>query len=73
MNIIQNSTLAQAIGGVEILQAAKSQVGAADVLPARRASARSTPFEIFAGVMVLFFVISFPLTRLAAYLEKRLV
>ena len=30
-------------------------------------------FEIFAGVAVLFFVISFPLTRLAAYLEKRLV
>ena len=30
-------------------------------------------FEIFAAVAVLFFVISFPLTRLAAYLEKRLV
>ena len=30
-------------------------------------------FEIFAGVALLFFVISFPLTRLAAYLEKRLV
>jgi arginine deiminase len=30
-------------------------------------------FEIFGGVMVLFFLISFPLTRLAAVLEKRLV
>ena len=30
-------------------------------------------FEIFGGVMVLFFVISFPLTRLSAYLERRLV
>jgi hypothetical protein len=28
--------------------------------------------EIFGFVMVLFFVISFPLTRLAAYLERRL-
>ena len=30
-------------------------------------------FEIFGAVAVIFFVISFPLTRLAAYLEKRLV
>jgi ABC-type amino acid transport system permease subunit len=30
-------------------------------------------FEIFGAVAVLFFVISFPLTRLAAYLERRLV
>ena len=29
-------------------------------------------FEIFGGVMVLFFLISFPLTRLAVVLEKRL-
>ena len=28
--------------------------------------------EIYGAVMVIFFVISFPLTRLAAYLEKRL-
>ena len=30
-------------------------------------------FEIFGAVAVLFFVISFPLTRLAAYLERRLI
>ena len=30
-------------------------------------------FEIYAGVMVVFFSISFPLTRLAAYLERRLI
>ena len=30
-------------------------------------------FEIFGVVALMFFVISFPLTRLAAYLEKRLV
>ena len=29
-------------------------------------------FEIFTGVAILFFLISFPLTRLAAVLEKRL-
>ena len=29
-------------------------------------------FEIFAFVALIFFVIFFPLTRLAAYLEKRL-
>jgi len=30
-------------------------------------------FEIYGGVMVMFFLITFPLTRLAAYLERRLV
>jgi ABC-type amino acid transport system permease subunit len=29
--------------------------------------------EIYGAIMVIFFVISFPLTRLAKYLEKRLV
>jgi hypothetical protein len=33
---------------------------------------RSHSLEIFGGVMAIFFVISFPLTRLAAYLERRL-
>src|SRR6266545_1138533 len=31
------------------------------------------PFTIFGFVLVVFFVISFPLTRLAAFLERRLV
>jgi ABC-type amino acid transport system permease subunit len=31
------------------------------------------PFMIFGFVLLVFFVISFPLTRLAAFLEKRLV
>ena len=30
-------------------------------------------FEIYGAVMVVFFLICFPLTRLAAYLERRLV
>ena len=29
--------------------------------------------QIYGAVMVIFFLISFPLTRLAAYLERRLV
>ncbi len=31
------------------------------------------PFTIFGFVLLVFFVISFPLTRLAAYLERRLI
>ena len=72
VNIIQNSTLAGVIGGLDILDAGKRQnerlfgfppIGIGEIHAA----------EIFAGIAVLFFVISFPLTRLAAYLEKRLV
>lgn len=72
VNIIQNSTLASTIGGVEILQASKSQSERLS-FPPPIGIGEIHAFEIFAGVMVLFFLISFPLTRLAAYLEKRLV
>jgi polar amino acid transport system permease protein len=72
VNIIQNSTLAGVIGGLDVLDAAKRQnerlsapepIGIGEIHAA----------EIFVAVAILFFVISFPLTRLAAYLEKRLV
>jgi ABC-type amino acid transport system permease subunit len=33
----------------------------------------SHAFAIYGGLMAAFFIISFPLTRLAAYLERRLV
>jgi polar amino acid transport system permease protein len=72
VNIVQNSTLAQAIGGEEILQAGKSQTERLTFFPPAGIG-EIHAFEIFAGVMVLFFLISFPLTRLSAYLEKRLV
>ena len=72
VNIIQNSTLAAAIGGVELLQAAKSQSERLLFFPPAGIG-EIHAFEIFAGLMVLFFLISFPLTRLAALLEKRLV
>ena len=72
VNIIQNSTLAQAIGGIELLQASKSQVERLTFFPPAGIG-EIHAVEIFGGVLILFFLISFPLTRLAAYLEKRLV
>jgi len=72
VNIVQNSTLAQTIGGIEILQAAKSQSERLTFFPPAGIG-EIHAFEIFTGVMILFFLISFPLTRLAAILEKRLV
>jgi polar amino acid transport system permease protein len=71
VNLIQNSTLAQVIGGTEVLEAAEQQNGR--VADPFVGFGEIHAFEIFGGVMVLFFVISFPLTRLAAMLEKRLV
>jgi polar amino acid transport system permease protein len=72
VNIIQNSTLAAAIGGVEILLTAKAQNERLS-FPEPIGIGEIHAFEIFGGVMVLFFLISFPLTRLAGMLEKRLV
>ncbi len=72
VNIIQNTTLAGVIGGLEILQAGERQSERITAVPPIGLG-EIHAFEIFGGVAVLFFVISFPLTRLAAYLEKRLV
>jgi polar amino acid transport system permease protein len=72
VNIVQNSTLAQVIGGLEILEAAERQnERLAAVPPIGLGEIHAV--EIFGAVAVLFFLISFPLTRLAAYLERRLV
>jgi polar amino acid transport system permease protein len=71
VNIIQNSTLAAVIGGIELLQAAKSQSERLTFFPPAGIG-EIHAFEIFAFVALIFFLISFPLTRLAAYLEKRL-
>jgi len=68
VNVIQNSTVAAVIGVAEVLQTGQRSVE-------RLTLSTGDPhaFEIFAAVMVVFFVISFPLTRLAGYLERRLV
>jgi polar amino acid transport system permease protein len=71
VNIIQNSTLAAVIGGIELLQAAKSQSERLTFFPPAGIG-EIHAVEILGFVMILFFLISFPLTRLAAYLEKRL-
>jgi len=72
VNIIQNSTLAAVIGGIELLQAGKAQTERLTFYPPAGIG-EIHAFEIFAFVALLFFLISFPLTRLPAYLEKRLV
>jgi polar amino acid transport system permease protein len=71
VNIVQNSTLAQVIGGLEVLEAAERQNERLTAVPPIGLG-EIHAFEIFGGVMVLFFLISFPLTRLSAILEKRL-
>jgi polar amino acid transport system permease protein len=67
VNIIQNTTIVQVIGAPELLETAERQVERLTF------EGEVHPVEIYGAVMVVFFVISFPLTRLAAYLERRLV
>jgi polar amino acid transport system permease protein len=68
VNIIQNTTIAFVIGVNEFLQAGNRQF---ENLTTQTGDGH--PIAIFGFVMLVFFVISFPLTRLSAYLEKRLV
>jgi polar amino acid transport system permease protein len=68
VNIIQNTTIAFVIGVNELLQAGNRQF---ENLTTQTGNGH--PFTIFGLVLIVFFVISFPLTRLAAYLERRLV
>lgn len=78
VGVIQNSTLAAIIGVPEVLEAAQRQTNALAVPTVDPATLEfqggdSHAFEIYLGIFILFFVISFPLTLLARYLEKRLV
>ena len=72
VNVVQNSTLAALIGAIELLRAGQLQVEAL-TLPPPTGIGELHAFEIYGAVMAAFFVISFPLTRLAAFLERRLV
>ncbi|MGH3082074.1 MAG: amino acid ABC transporter permease [Gaiellaceae bacterium] len=67
VNIIQNTTIAYVIGVSEFLETANRQFENLTL------AGDGHPFAIFGFVLVVFFLISFPLTRLAAYLERRLV
>jgi polar amino acid transport system permease protein len=72
VNVIQNSTLAGLIGALDLLYAARIQYERL-AGPPPAGLAEQHAIEIFGGLLVAFFLISFPLTRLAAYLERRLV
>jgi polar amino acid transport system permease protein len=68
VNVIQNSTLAAIIGVAELLQTGQRSVERLTL-----ETGDSHAFAIYGGVMAAFFAISFPLTRLAGFLERRLV
>src|SRR5919204_5709191 len=72
VNILQNTTLAQVIGAAELLETGERSVERLTA-PPPIGPGEVHSFEIYGAVAVVFFLISFPLTRLAAYLEKRLV
>jgi His/Glu/Gln/Arg/opine family amino acid ABC transporter permease subunit len=72
VNIIQNTTLVGVIGGLDMLEAGERQNERLAAFPPVGIG-ENHAFEIFAAVALFFFLISFPLARLAAYLEKRLV
>jgi polar amino acid transport system permease protein len=72
VNIIQNTTIVQIIGAAELLESGERSVERL-TSPPPIGLGEIHAFEIYAAVMVIFFAISFPLTRLAAYLEKRMV
>jgi polar amino acid transport system permease protein len=72
VGIIQNTTLAYVIGAPELLDAAKRQVERI-TSPPPAGIGEIHAIEIYGAVAVVFFLISFPLTRLAAYLERRMV
>ena len=68
VNIIQNTTIAFVIGVNEFLQSGNRQF---ENLTTQTGNGH--PFTIFGFVLVVFFAISFPLTLLARYLERRLI
>ena len=72
VNIIQNTTIAQVIGAAELLATGERSVERLTA-PPPIGTGEIHAFEIYGAVMVVFFSISFPLTRLAAYLERRLI
>lgn len=68
-NIIQNTTIASLIGVTELLATGQRSIERLQLTP----PGDSHAFAIYGALLVTFFCISFPLTRLAIFLERRLV
>ncbi|MEX2211113.1 MAG: amino acid ABC transporter permease [Gaiellaceae bacterium] len=72
VNILQNTTIAQIIGATELLESGEQSYERL-TSPPPVGPGEIHALEIYLGVAAVFFVLSFPLTRLAGYLERRLV
>jgi polar amino acid transport system permease protein len=72
VNVIQNSTLALLIGAGEVLATAQRETETLQAPPPIGVG-DAHAVALYGAVAVVFFLISFPLTRLAALLERRLV
>jgi polar amino acid transport system permease protein len=68
-NVIQNTTIASIIGVTELLATGQRSIERLQFQP----PGDSHSFTIYAALLAAFFCISFPLTRLAILLERRLV
>jgi polar amino acid transport system permease protein len=73
VNIIQNTTIAYAIGVSELLETGNRQFENVTSGFAGPTAPEYAAFVIFGFILLVFFIISFPLTLLARYLERRLV
>jgi polar amino acid transport system permease protein len=73
VNIIQNTTIALFIGVSELLETGNRQFENVTSGVTGTPGPPYAVFVIFGFVLLVFFVISFPLTLLARYLERRLV
>jgi polar amino acid transport system permease protein len=72
VNVLQNSTLAALIGALELLESGKRQVERL-AAPPPVGDGEIHALPIYGTLLLLFFLISFPLTRLAIFLERRMV
>lgn len=63
--MIKTTSLVMMIGIVEVLKVAQQ------IIEANRRSSPNAAFGIFAAVFLLYFLICWPISRLASYLEKR--
>ena len=63
--MIKTTSLVMMIGVVEVLKVAQQ------IIEANRRSSPNAAFGVFAVVFLLYFLICWPISRLAVYLEKR--